>query len=116
MSGRFNGLTDNQWKLLEPLLPRFSQKRPRGKPHTPWRKICNSVLWILTTGSRWCDLPVGSIWGSRSATHRWLGKWQEDGTLDRLLSALRECANIAGMIKWERLAVDGFFFQRKGRG
>lgn len=115
MSGRFEGLTDAQWRLLQPLLPKDPPERPKGKPHTPWRNVCNSLFWILITGSRWCDLPEGPIWGSKSATHRWLGEWQEDGTLNNLLIALRESAHLAGLIKWDRLAVDGFFFRRKGR-
>jgi transposase len=111
MSGRFEGLTDVQWTLLEPLLPKDPLKKGKGKPHAPWRNICNSLFWILITGSRWCDLPQGPNWGSRSATHRWLGQWQEDGILDKLLFTLKEIADLAGMIKWDRLAVDGFFFQ-----
>ena len=59
MSGRFDGLTDIQWRLLEPLLPKDPLKRGKGKHHTPWRNICNSLFWILITGSRWCDLPEG---------------------------------------------------------
>ncbi|NGY94383.1 hypothetical protein [Neochlamydia sp. AcF65] len=63
----------------------------------------------MITGSCGCDLPKGPNWGSRSTTHRWLSKWQKDGTLDSLLSALKGCADMAGMINWERLAIDGFF-------
>ncbi|MGR3951549.1 MAG: transposase [Chlamydia sp.] len=80
MPGQFNGLQDIQWAFLEPLLPPAPLKRKKGKSHTPWRKICNSLFWILITGSRWCDLPRCAIWGSRSVTHRWLGIWQENGT------------------------------------
>ncbi|MBS4171623.1 hypothetical protein NEOC95_002373 [Neochlamydia sp. AcF95] len=32
-----------------------------------------------------------------------------------MLSALKECADVAGMINWERLAIDGFFFRGKVR-
>ena len=71
--GRFEGLTKSQWKLLKPLMP--EEVRKKGKPHTPWKKICNSILWILITGARWCDIPRGRQWGSKSAAHRWLGEW-----------------------------------------
>jgi hypothetical protein len=37
-------------------------------------------LWVLITGSRWCDVPRGEQWGSRPSAHRWLGRWQDDGT------------------------------------
>lgn len=112
MAGRFNGLTDAQWEILEPLMPPEPPKRTKGKPHSPWRKVCNTIFWIMITGSRWADLPIGEQWASRSASHRWLGVWQTDGTLDRVLSALREMAFLEGLIDWDRLAADGFFFSR----
>ena len=109
---RFNGLTDNQWKLIEGFFPE-PEKRDKGKPHTPWRAVVNTILWILTTGSRWCDVPIGTQWASRSASHRWLGYWKETGLLERLLVGLQEMAHVAKMIDWERLSIDGFFFGRK---
>ncbi len=35
MAGRFDGLTDMQWEILEPLMPKNPHKRRKGKPHTP---------------------------------------------------------------------------------
>ncbi|HEY2811373.1 MAG TPA: transposase, partial [Rhabdochlamydiaceae bacterium] len=81
---RFNGLTDNQWRLIKGFFPE-PVKREKGKPHTPWRIVANTILWILTTGSRWCDVPIGTQWASRSASHRWLGYWKETGRLRQLL-------------------------------
>ena len=116
MAGRFEGLTDTQWQLLEPLLPRDPEQRGKGSPHAPWRQVCNTILWILITGSRWCDVPKGEQWGSRTSAHRWLGRWQKEGVLENLLQALLEAAELAGSLDWGRLAVDGFFFRRQGRG
>lgn len=112
MPGKFEGLTNAQWDILEPLLPPDPVKRKKGKPHTPWRKICNTIFWVLITGSRWADVPSGEQWGSRSASHRWLGVWQTDGTLDRIMDSIREIAFLEGLIDWDRLATDGFFFRR----
>lgn len=50
--GRFEGLTDAQWLMIEPLLPADPKKRGKGHPHTPWRLVCNTILWVLITGSR----------------------------------------------------------------
>ena len=36
-------------------------------PHTPFRYVLNSLLYILITGCRWCDLPQGNIWASKSS-------------------------------------------------
>ncbi len=55
--GRFEGLTDTQWLMITPLLPKGPEQRGKGHPHTPWRPVCNTILWVLITGSRWCDVP-----------------------------------------------------------
>lgn len=55
MPGKFEGLRDAQWQILEPLLPKAPEKRGKGYPHTSWRKICDTIFWRLITGSRWCD-------------------------------------------------------------
>ncbi len=110
--GRFEGLNDEQWDVIEKFMPQDPEKKNKGYPHTPWRKVCNSIFWILITGSRWCDIPKGESWASKSSAHRWLGTWQEDGTLDKILSSLQEIAFLEGLINWDRLAVDGFFFSR----
>ena len=58
-------------------------------PHAPFRYVLNSLLYILITGCRWCDLPQGEIWASKSAAHRWLKRWQEDGTFEHLQSRMK---------------------------
>ncbi|MGE0198270.1 MAG: transposase [Parachlamydiales bacterium] len=68
MSGIFNGLNRSQWKILKPL---FLSTHRMGRPGLSLKKICNSILWILITGSRWCDVPKGRKWAARSTGHRW---------------------------------------------
>ena len=55
MAGRFEGLNDLEWKLFEDIFPKKPEKRARGMPHTPFRYVLNSLLYILITGCRWCD-------------------------------------------------------------
>lgn len=112
MAGKFEGLTDEQWAILEPLMPKDPKPLPRGKPHTPWRKVCNTIFWVLITGARWADVPKGSIWCSKSSAHSWLGIWQENGLLEKILTRLRELSSLAGLLDWNRLAADGFFSLR----
>jgi len=50
--GRFEGLTDAQWLMIAPLLPADPKQRGKGEPHTPWRLVCNTILWVLINGSR----------------------------------------------------------------
>ena len=83
MAGRFKGLNDAQWDVLEGLLPPASKKRGQGMPHAPFRLVLNSIFYILITGSRWCDLPDDSdIFAHRSSSHRWLMRWQNDGSFE----------------------------------
>lgn len=115
MAGRFEGLTDDQWTVLEHLLPPEPEKRKRGMPHAPFRCVINTIFYILVTGARWCDIPSGkSVSGSRSASHRWLVRWSEDGTFHRLCDGVRVMADLNSHIDWSRVSVDGSFSLRKG--
>ena len=51
-------LTDEQWTLVEPLLPRKKQRKsPAGRKPVDRRTLLNGVFWILHTGAPWRDLP-----------------------------------------------------------
>ena len=51
-------LTDKQWAVLEPLIPK---KQPRedgkGRPRVDNRDVLDGILWMLRTGAAWQDLP-----------------------------------------------------------
>ena len=115
MAGTFEGLTDLEWKLFADLLPLEPLKRGRGMPHTPFRQVVNTLLYVLITGCRWCDLPRGPQWASKSAAHRWLQRWQADGTLAAMQARLLGLAEERGMIQWQYGAVDGSFSPRQRR-
>ena len=85
-------------------------------PHASFRCVLNSILYILITGSRWCDLPNDpKVFASKSSSHRWLMRWQEDGTLARLERGMVAMADLAGEIDWSRASIDGSFSLRQGR-
>ena len=106
---RFEGLTDDQFAMLEPLLPKPPIRKKPGYPPTPPRKALNTILWILLSGARWCDVPIGKAFASRAAAWRWFNRWKHDGTLWDILSGLRDLASMANLIDWQRLIVDGSF-------
>jgi len=114
MAGRFEGVSELAWRLFEDVFPPAPPQRRRGMPHTPFRKILNTLLYILITGCRWCDVPHGPQWGSKSATHRWLQRWQADGTLAAMQARILGMAEERGMIHWEYGAVDGAFSPWEG--
>jgi len=113
--GQFNGLTDAQWRLVEPFVPFCGVSRPGNQPIHP-RKALDTMIWVLITGARWCDVPRGEQWASKSCAHEYLGRWKRDGTFEKILEALQEVGVIAKAIDLERCAIDGFFSPGKGGG
>ena len=78
-------LTDEQFALLEPLLPR---PRGTGRPRTDLRAILNAIFYLLRTGCQWRLLPKDfPPW---STVHTWYRRWRRDGTWERLNEALRQ--------------------------
>lgn len=115
--GKFEGLTDHEWETIEPLLPPYpwSATKSGMRPMHP-RKILNTLIWILTTGARWCDVPVGPQWASKSCAHKHLGLWKANGVLEQALYMLQQICVDWKMLDLHRLSVDGFFFRgQRGR-
>ncbi|MGX9728960.1 MAG: transposase [Candidatus Electronema sp. VV] len=71
---------------------------PRSKavvagPAAPSRNILNSLLYILIVGCRWCDLPRGPQWASKSSSHRRLKSWHHG----RSIRSKRDCSVLLRM-------------------
>ena len=112
---KFLGLTDKHWNILKSSLPAKPPKNWIGRRPQDFRPILNSIFWILITGARWCDLPIRKNFAKKSTAHFWLGRWQDDGTLDKVLYKLHEQAQFFKIIDLSRLSVDGFFSLGKRR-
>jgi putative transposase len=78
-------LTDEQWQVLEPLIP---PAKPGGRPRTvAIREVVNTLFYQARTGCQWDFLPhdllpKGTVWNYFIA-------WQQDGTWDKILDSLR---------------------------
>ena len=115
MAGRFEGLSDIDWNLLADIFPPEPPVRGRGMPHTPFRQVVNTLLYVLITGCRWCDLPRGAQWASKSAAHRWLQRWQADGTIAAMQARILGIAEEHGRIRGQYGAIAGAFSPWPGR-
>lgn len=78
-------LTEAEWLLIEPLLPR---RRTRGQPRIhSYRELLDGILYVLREGVKWRALPHDlPPWPTVYAYFR---DWQDDGTWKRLHDALR---------------------------
>jgi transposase len=45
--------------------------------------VLNGILYVLTTGCRWMDMPLE--YGSYKTAWRRLKKWKDEGVWDRIL-------------------------------
>ena len=77
-------LTDEEWGLIEPHMPPPRVSR-RHKVRCQ-RDIMNAILYVLTTGCQWRQLPKD--FPSKSAVHDYLICWDRDGVLTRVHDAL----------------------------
>ena len=112
MAGRFEGLSDDQWRAFEDLIPGKGHKVGCSLAHS--MAILNMILYVLFTGCRWCDVPTGEAYGKRSTAHDRLGQWSRSGVLDKIKRRFLELAQLHGAINWERGSVDGSFSPRQG--
>jgi putative transposase len=86
-------LTDEQWALLEPLLPRVSRRRRRGRPRkTDLREVVNALFYHVREGCTWRALPHDfPPWKTAYNYFHW---WNCDGTWQRILDTLRPLARV----------------------
>jgi putative transposase len=79
-------LTDEEWQILQPLLP---PEKAGGRPRKyPLREVMNGIQYVLRAGCAWRlmphDLPQ---WQTAYQTFR---AWRQDGTWQRIHDQLRD--------------------------
>jgi transposase len=115
MAAEFQGLSDAQWTQVESLMG-LTLPPERGIPRSDLRKVWNSLLFILSRGCRWVDLPKNpDLFVPRSTAHGWLKHWSQTGVFDRVMSGLLQEAIDKGLVDLSQLAVDGSFSPLTGR-
>lgn len=96
-------LTDDQWAILEPLLP---PQRPRtGRPAKDHRLILNAILWRMKTGAPWRDLP--ERYGPWQSVYTRFRRWQQAGVWKRVLDEVQRQADARGEFDWDLHFLDG---------
>jgi len=105
-------LTDEQWAIIAPLIPK--QKPGRGRPRADDRRTLNGILYVLKTGCAWADMP--REYGSPTTCWRRLRAWSEDGTWERIWRALLGQLDAQGKLDWSQAFLDGSFVPAKKGG
>ena len=96
-------LMDEQWALIEPLVPASSAST--GRPPRDRRTLLNGIFWILHTGAPWRDLP--ERFGPWQTVYHHFAKWRRDGVFAEIIEALQIRLDDRGLIDWDLWCIDG---------
>ncbi|MFI5819443.1 IS5 family transposase [Streptomyces rishiriensis] len=91
---RRHELTDQEWELLAPLIPRAATGRPRAED----RQVVNGMVYKIRTGISWRDLP--ERYGSWQTVYTRFRRYALDGVFTRALRQIQARADAAGDIDW----------------
>jgi putative transposase len=79
-----SNLTDEQWAIIEPLIPVNTLGRPR---EVDIREVLNTILYPNRSGCEWDLLPHDLL--TKSPVHDSLAPWRDTGTWQVILDAMR---------------------------
>ena len=82
-------ISDPLWQRIEPLLPKKERRaRYPGRKRLPDREALQGILFVLSTGIAWGQLPAELGFGSGVTCWRRLEEWQQAGVWQRLHALL----------------------------
>lgn len=94
------------WRRIEPILPKRSPRRRRGRPFLPDRQVLAGILFVLRSGIPWEMLPQEMGCGSGMTCWRRLAAWQRRGVWKKLHLLLLGELRAADRLDFSRAAVD----------
>ncbi|MEO0012830.1 MAG: hypothetical protein RLZZ535_1219 [Cyanobacteriota bacterium] len=78
-----SNLTDQEWEIIKPLLPKKKQTRP---PKWSKRNILDGIFYQLKNGCNWCDLPKDLPPYSTVFWH--YKQWRAEGVIEKIMVML----------------------------
>lgn len=84
-------LTDEQWKLLEPMIP--LEKWGGRTRSVNMREVVNGILYLNRTGCQWRAIPRDLP--NKSTVRHYYDRFRDDGTWQKIHDTLREDVRVA---------------------
>jgi len=109
-------LSDDLWNVLSPLIPEPKPRHHerRGRPWIPNRPVLAGILWVLSSGARWADLPRGQF-PPYQTCHRRFQQWNNAGLWHRIMQELTAQLRRAGRLDLAEGFIDATYAPaRKG--
>ena len=107
-------LTDEQWLLIEDLFPVRRMKVVGGRPPIPPRPCLEGILWVLSSGARWKDLPT--YFPSPATCWRRLREWTQSGIFQIAWRRLLRRLDGLKSLRLDEAMADGTFSPAKKGG
>lgn len=98
--GRYE-LSDEQFALIEPLLPTPT----RGPRRADDRTTLNGIFWKLCSGAPWRDVPAR--YGPWQTVYERFRRYRDRGVFDRILGALQMRLANDGNLDYATWMIDG---------
>jgi hypothetical protein len=97
-------LTKEQWKNIQPYVPKGSVTSRGGRPRYEDRAILQGILWVLRTGCPWRQIPAH--YGSPATCWRRFQEWRKTGAFAYITKAFLEgIEDPMERLEWERYLV-----------
>ena len=82
-------LTDEQWAIVEPMIPPAQQSPRGGRPRkVDMREVLNTIFYLNRSGCQWDMLPHDLL--PKSTVYDYFAQWRDDGTWAKMVKAMRE--------------------------
>jgi putative transposase len=81
--------TDEQWAIVEPMIPPAKQSKREGRPReVDMKEVFNTILSLNRSGCQWHMLPHDVL--PKRTVYDYFVQWRDDGTWARVVKTLRE--------------------------
>jgi len=82
-------MTDEQWAVIEPLIPVYEWGRPR---ELNMRRVIDAIFYVLKTGCQWEMLPKD--YPNHNSVYYYFGRWSDEGVWETINTTLRELVRV----------------------
>ncbi|MGW7514205.1 transposase [Streptomyces sp. NPDC054796] len=104
---------DELWMLAEPIIPRLRDlPRSGGTSPAEDRAVFTAIVYVVTSGCAWQDLPP-TFGVAFHAAQRRFGQWTEAGVWPRLQCALLDELDTEVQSDWSQAVVDAAMMRAK---
>jgi putative transposase len=88
------------------------QRKKTGRPRANLKDVVDGILYVLSTGCRWNDLPH-DYGVSDTTCYRYFHRWIKKGALQKVFVFLKEEANRRNYLHWRNGYLDASVVKSK---